>query len=281
MSTFIGHTPTVTIHYEQEKPIFSESKHLHMAEVTCIIIDDEPKAIDLLKHRLALLFPDLKVTGVFTEWEKGWEAIKNARIDILFLDVSMPQKSGLDFLKLFPKIAFQVIFITAHADFALDAIKYSAAGYVLKPIDDYELSFAVNKALERVQPQAAETSRESSSAINKIGVPNQKGIDYLNTDNILYFESVNKYTKVVTKEYSVVSSYNLGEFKKLLDNHRFIQVHRSYIINMMRIRRYEVSGNVIMEDDMEIPISRNFRNEFMDAFGRLSRTVGLKNKETD
>lgn len=249
--------------------------------IRCIIIDDEPKAIDLLKQRMSILFPDLEIAGSYTDWEKGLEAIRQTNIDILFLDMSMPQKSGLDFLKLFPKISFQVIFITAHSEYAVDAIKFSAAGYVLKPIDDYELSFAINKAIERVQSlQIADykISVAASSANNslKIGIPNIRGIDYLNVDDILYFESVNKYTKVVTKDHSILSSYNLGEFKKLVEEAVFFQVHRSYIINIHHVRRYETSGSIVMIDEMQIPISKSIRNDFLNAFNRISRTVGFK-----
>lgn len=259
-------------------------------DIKCIIIDDEPKAIDLVKQRLGILFPDIEIAGTFTEWEKGLDALKNTVVDILFLDISMPQKSGLDLLKLFPKINFQVIFITAHSNFAVDAIKFSAVGYVLKPIDDYELSFAVNKALERINtnhtqqpvvPVSEHNNKQVPNGSIKIGIPNLKGIDYINSDDILYFESVNKYTKVVTREHSLLSSYNLGEFKKLVENEHFFQVHRSYVINLRRVRRYETSGTVVMEDNMQIPVAKTIRTEFLNIFSTITRTVGLKSKDID
>jgi two-component system LytT family response regulator len=263
-----------------------------LRDIKCIIIDDEPKAIDLVRQRLGILFPDIQIAGSFTEWEKGLDALKNTAVDILFLDISMPQKSGLDLLKLFPKINFQVIFITAHSNFAVDAIKFSAVGYVLKPIDDYELSFAVNKALERIDashntppPVIASSDNGNNKAIAngsiKIGIPNLKGIDYINSDDILYFESVNKYTKVVTREHSLLSSYNLGEFKKLVENDHFFQVHRSYVINLLRVRRYETSGTVVMEDNMQIPVAKTIRTEFLNIFSTITRTVGLKSRDID
>jgi len=256
-------------------------------DIKCIIIDDEPKAIDLVKQRLGILFPDIQIAGTFTEWEKGLDALKNTAVDILFLDISMPQKSGLDLLKLFPKINFQVIFITAHSNFAVDAIKFSAVGYVLKPIDDYELSFAVNKALERIDASSvpvvmpSSDNKQIANGSIKIGIPNLKGIDYINSGDILYFESVNKYTKVVTREHSLLSSYNLGEFKKLVENDHFFQVHRSYVINLLRVRRYETSGTVVMEDNMQIPVAKTIRTEFLNIFSTITRTVGLKSRDID
>lgn len=257
-----------------------------LPDINCVIIDDEPKSIDLLRERLEILFPDIKIAGTYTEWKKGLEAIRTHPVDILFIDVSMPEKSGVDFLKLFPAIPFQVIFVTAHSEFAMQAIKFSAAGYVLKPVDDYELSFAVNKAIERIRNTGEKSTQHNTAAhtaVNtvKLGIPNVKGIDYLNAEDILYFESVNKYTKVVTRDSSIISSYNLGEFKKIIDDYHFFQVHRSYIVNLYHIKRYETSGVLVMEDNMQIPVSKNIRTDFMNKFNRISRTAGFKHKETE
>lgn len=243
-------------------------------EVRCIIIDDELKAIDLLKERLKVLFPGLKVAGTYTDWKSGYDAVRNTEIDILFLDISMPEKSGVDFIKLFPGVPFQVIFITAHSEFALDAIKLSAAGYVLKPIDDHELSFAVNKAIEKIKGKLHTLpSNPGVPSSVKIGVPNIKGVDYLNPEDVLYFESVNKYTKVVTKDYSIMSSYNLGEFKKVIDFTVFFQVHRSYIVNLYHIKRYESSGMLIMDDNMQIPVARSVRTDFTNVFTKIGKVA--------
>jgi two-component system LytT family response regulator len=235
-------------------------------------------SIELLRSRLKLLFPDITVAGTFSSWESGLEAVKSLKFDILFLDISMPEKTGIDFLKLLPEVNFQVIFITAHSDHAIQAIKFSPSGYVLKPIDDLELSFAVNKALDNIRKAGRDSSAILVATDNKpkIGVPNVKGVDYLNADDILYFESVNKYTKVVTKEFSIMSSYNLGEFKKIIDEDLFFQAHRSYIINMNKIKRYETSGMLIMDDNMQIPVSKNSKTDFLEKFSKISRTAGAK-----
>lgn len=249
-------------------------------EMKCIIIDDEPKAIDVLRERLVALYPNIDVVGMYTDWKKGLEALRTVQVDLVFLDVSMPEKTGVDFLKLFPSLPFQVIFVTAHSQFAMDAIKFSAAGYVLKPIDDYELSFAVNKAIDKIKEGKNVQQAPVVNNKRKIGIPNIKGIDYLNVDEILYFESVNKYTKVVTREYSIMSSYNLGEFKKIIDESIFFQVHRSYIVNLNHVVRYETSGAIVMEDNMQIPVSKSVRNDFIGLFNKISRTAGFKNKES-
>ncbi|OSZ79508.1 hypothetical protein CAP35_15040 [Chitinophagaceae bacterium IBVUCB1] len=238
------------------------------------IVDDEPNAIELLQSRMAILFPGGELSGTYTRWDDAMAGLTKHSPDILFLDISMPEKTGIDFLKLLPDFSFQVIFVTAHGEFALQAIKLSAAGYILKPVDDYELSFAVNKALGNLNKSLYKPDAVGSK--HKIGIPNTKGIDYLNADDILYFESINKYTKVVTKEYSIMSSYNLGEFKKVIGEDHFFQAHRSYIVNLNKIKRYETQGLLVMDDNMQIPISKNLRQEFIDHFSKLSKTAGFK-----
>ncbi len=241
-----------------------------LSDVKCVIIDDEPKLIELLQKRLKLLFPRLKVLNAFTKWEDGVEYLRERNVDLLFLDVSMPGKTGVDFLKLFPNRGFEVIFITAHAKYAVDAIKLSALGYVLKPVDDEELTFAVNKFFDKKSKNGGTDSNKNT----KVGIPNVKGVDYFSPDEILYFETVNKYTKVVTDNFSIVSSYNIGEFEKILSEDIFFRVHRSFIVNMNRVKRYESSGMLIMDDNMNIPVSKSNKVTFAQTFNNISRTAG-------
>lgn len=248
-------------------------------EYKYVIVDDEPKAIELLKKRISLLFPNLSNIGVYTGWSEAVDPLRTNKPDIVFLDISMPEKSGIDFLKLFPDRKFDVIFVTAHADYAIDAIKLSAVGYILKPIDDTELYHAVNKVIEKKNSISRSSITDINGDVLKIGVPNINGVDYIKPDEILYFESVNKYTKVVTKSYSVVSSYNLGEFKKVISDESFFQVHRSFIVNLHHIRRYEAAGTVVMDDDMQIPVSKNSKSEFHERFGKISRIAGGKSSK--
>lgn len=248
-------------------------------EYKYVIVDDEPKAIELLKKRISLLFPNLSNIGVYTGWSEAVDPLRTNKPDIVFLDISMPEKSGIDFLKLFPDRKFDVIFVTAHADYAIDAIKLSAVGYILKPIDDTELYHAVNKVIEKKNSISRSNITDINGDVLKIGVPNINGVDYIKPEEILYFESVNKYTKVVTKSYSVVSSYNLGEFKKVISDESFFQVHRSFIVNLHHIRRYEAAGTVVMDDDMQIPVSKNSKSEFHERFGKISRIAGGKSSK--
>lgn len=234
----------------------------------CIIVDDEQDAIDLLTARLNLLYKNIEVRNKCTSWEDALDIIKTQQFDIVFMDISMPGKNGINLLKLIPEFVGEIIFVTAHEEHALKAFELSASGYILKPIDDIALSHAIDKAIERIifkQLAKSEGYRENP----KIGVPNSAGIDYINIDDILYFEAMNGYTKVVTKDAEIVSSFSIGKFKAVLNN-SFYQVHRSYIINLHCILRYVSSGDIIMQDKKVIPLSKNFRDEFLSLFNTVS-----------
>jgi two-component system LytT family response regulator len=243
---------------------------------TCIVIDDEPKAIELLKDSLRYLYNNIEVIGAYTEWDKALEAIRTTTCDILFSDISMPGKNGMELLKLVPDLDCEIIFITAHSEFALNAFKLAASGYILKPIDDAELKNTVDKTIERIKNKKLARSNIASLTIlnNKIGIPNNNGIDYVDINSIIYFESINRCTKVVTKDGDILSSYNIGKFKTMLEQYMFYQVHRSYIINLNCIRRYETTGIVIMSNNVEIPIAKNERAEFLELFGKVTKIAG-------
>jgi len=242
---------------------------------TCIIVDDEYKAIELLKDSLKYLYPNIEITGTYTNWVAALEALRSHHCDIFFTDISMPGKNGMELLRLVPEIESEIIFITAHSDYALNAFKFSAAGYILKPIDDAELRLAVDKAIERIRyKKIATKSSASSYPVNpKIGIPNNKGIDYIDVNEIIYFETVNKYTKVVTKSYELLSSYNLGRFKELVEDKLFYQIHRSYIVNLNCVKRYESPGIVVMSNNKEIPVSKAIKEDFLKIFTTVTRPL--------
>ena len=238
---------------------------------TCIIVDDEPDAIELLECRIKLLFQNILITGTYTHWEKALEALRTQKCDLLLLDISMPGKNGIDLLKLLPNLECEIVFVTAHENYAIDAFDFPTSGYILKPADDAALFKAINKALERVHKNklAKQSQPQATFISDKIGIPNNHGIDYINVADILYLESTNKCTRIVTAKAEHISSLNLGKFQNLIDQHCFFQVHRSYIINLNCILRYESSGLVIMTNKMEIPVSRSTKTEFLQLFNSI------------
>lgn len=238
------------------------------SRINCVIIDDEQDAIDLLSFRIGQLYSNINVVDTFLHWQDALAALRANKYDLLFIDISMPGKNGLDLLKLLPGIECEIIFVTAHDNYALKAFSFAATGYILKPIDDQELSAAVDRALERINHKmlAAQNHKVSSVVNEKIRIPGKQGVDYVNVSDILYLESVNKCTQIATGSSKYLCSTNLGTYKYLTEGGAFFQVHRSFIINLNCITRYEAGGVVIMQDKKEIPVARNIRHEFLRLF---------------
>lgn len=240
---------------------------------TCIIVDDEPKAIELLSDSIHDLFNNLEIISTHTSWKTAIADIRNNEFDLLFLDISMPQKSGIDLLALVPELKSEVIFVTAYSEYALNAFNYFAAGYILKPVKDDVLAKTVAKALERISYKKMVQSKKLPTDIKPlIGIPNNNGLDYLNCDDILYLEATSRYTRAVTSQKEIISSYSIGKFKELMEPYPFfLQVHRSFIINLNHVKRYERQGVIFMTNGHEIPISKTMRDEFLHTFGRVTK----------
>ena len=229
---------------------------------SCIIVDDEPMAIELLMEQLSHLYKNIRITATCTGWEDALYQIRENSVDLLFLDISMPGKNGIDILKLLPPIDSEIIFITAHEQYALEAFNFSASGYLLKPVSDIDLSRVIDRALIRVRNKRSAHDNSNTNE-NKIGIPNRNGIDYINTSDIIYLESVNKCTRIVTIAKEYMSFSPLTKFMTLTSNYAFLQVHRSYIVNVNNISRYEASGLIIMSNKQQIPITRTFKNDLL------------------
>lgn len=242
---------------------------MNKSPINCIIIDDEEDAIELLESRLNYLHKNITVTQRCTRWADALHQLQNNTFDLVFLDISMPGKNGIALLKLLPALEAEIIFVTAHDNYALEAFSFSTSGYVLKPVDDVLLTQAVYKAAERIEHKKLAKQAAAAASVpvyDKMGIPNNNGIDYIAIKDILYLESTNKCTVIVARNGQYTSSHNIGKFQGLIDIHGFFQAHRSFIINLNGILRYESAGHVIMADKKEIPISRNVKNEFLKLF---------------
>lgn len=239
---------------------------------SCLIIDDEEYAIGLLSEGIKSLYNNIEVTGTYTSWKDGLDALRTTKADILFLDISIGGQSGIELLKMVPVHEMEIIFVTAFSEYALEAFKYSATGYLVKPVGDKELSIAIDKALERIRNRKAakiNTAATLPLVNNKVAIPSGKGVNYFNINEIIYLEAVSNYTKVVTRTTEVLSSANIGKFNYLLDIFPFFNAHRSYIINLNCVVRYETPGVIIMSNKAEIPLSRSVKDEFLKRFNNI------------
>ncbi len=245
-----------------------------MNTITSILVDDEFSALMLLKQKIEKLFPQIEITRTFQNPEEAIVFIENSSPNILFLDVQMPQCSGFEFLSKLKDIHFQVIFVTAHSDYALRAFKENAIAYLLKPLDDEEIKIAVCKALEHIKQKQEMDSNlklitilsEALSSNNKLIIPTEKGLSFIPQEEIMHLEGYEGYTKIhLFQNQEIVSSYNLGKFEKALNNH-FFKCHKSHIINLKKVRSFENEGYIVLENTQRVPISRLKRKIFIDLF---------------
>src|SRR5688572_29166663 len=186
-----------------------------------ILVDDEENALSILEIKLKKFFPQIEIAGKYSNPVQAIEAINASPPDLLFLDIKMPNFSGFELLDHLITHHFELIFITAYGEYALEAIRQCAIGYVLKPIDDNELKSAVVHAIGNIQSKHQGVSQGPS----RITVPFANWFMVKDIGNIVRCEGFSGYTKIYLKnEEPVISSYSIGMFGNLLSHHGFIMV---------------------------------------------------------
>lgn len=246
-----------------------------MNVLKAVIAEDEPRNIDILKKILEENCEDVAVVGTATTVKKAVEEIKNHSPDVLFLDIEMPPHSGFDVLEKFPKINFDVIFITAHEEYALQAIKFAALDYLLKPISISDVREALKKVDRNKSGQENELAgilkgylKDKEETLSKIVIPSNEGYNVVDLEDIIYCEACDSYTKVHTTEGKVhLISKPLKEYDNLLSDKGFYRVHKSFLVNVSHIRKIikGIGAAVIMSNKMNIPISMRKKDEFFQS----------------
>lgn len=241
--------------------------------ITTILIDDERKALSTLENKIIKLFPELEILNKVSNTQEAYEVILNQRPKLIFLDIAMPEESGFDLLKRLPNLDFEIIFTTGFDSYAIEAIKFCAIGYVVKPIQSEDLLAAVNNAKKRIaireenhlNKQLITNLLNPNDPKNKISIPMMDGLEVVTVKDIIRCEGMERCTKIVLNNGKhLVSSYNLGEFKKLLDKYGFFTCHRSHLVNLMHVIRYNKEGVITLSDQSSVPLSRRCKTAFLE-----------------
>ncbi|WP_244954698.1 LytR/AlgR family response regulator transcription factor [Winogradskyella helgolandensis] len=242
--------------------------------LTAVIVDDEISNIKGLQKKIKNLFPDIRIVGSYQKPELAIAAIKELKPQLVFLDIQMPRINGFELLETVEVIDFQVIFVTAYSEYAIQAFKQNAIDYILKPIDDIELKLAVEKAIKSVEAQDnvelnSKLLKLISTTVtdnNKLIVPTVKGLSFIPQDEVLHIEGYEGYTKIHLEDNStLMSSYNLGKFEKVVSSN-FFKCHKSHIVNLNKVRHFENEGYLVLENKQRIPISRANKKAFLELF---------------
>lgn len=245
--------------------------------MTAILVDDELKSTQILKRLLEEFCPQVNIVATAHSALEAVPLITSIQPDLIFLDVMMPELSGFDLLKMLPSLDFEIIFVTGYDSFAVDAIKFCAIGYVLKPIREQELIRAVEQARIKIMEKKENLRNKQllhnlihpNNPNNRIGIPTSTGLEFMEAGSIIRCEGIQRYTKVVNSEVDILSSYNLGEFKKLLETYNFFSPHKSHLISLDHIVRYNKEGLVEMSDGHQVPVARRRRQDFLEKMTRL------------
>ena len=226
--------------------------------IKAMIVDDEQSSIDLLKWLAEQYCPDITVVKTARSVAEAIPLIRSVKPDILFLDIQMPHQSGFDLLTGIDQWSFEVIFTTAYNEYAIQAIRFSALDYLLKPIDEAELKKAVEryKAKRMYAPAGQLLFRNFIQNISggnkeqfKLALAGISDIRYVYLDEIIRLQAESNYTKIFLGDKKVfVSAKTLTEYDEILQGHRFLRVHKSHLVNPAHIRSYEKSGMLIMSD---------------------------------
>ncbi|MBN2867154.1 MAG: response regulator transcription factor [Flavobacteriaceae bacterium] len=241
-----------------------------------IIIDDEKRARHLLSNLIKEHCPSISEIYEASDLKAGVDLIKTELPDVAFLDIEMPNQSGLDILEYFPnQIDFKIIFVTAYNQYAIEAFKLSALDYLLKPVDITELKEAVLKAKEAVDTnnlsEQLNKLRDSLKqlSIDKIALEIPKGILFASHNDIIYFEADGMYTNVqlVEGKQKTICKPLKHFVEQLSKNAMYFKCHRSYLINLKYVEELvkDDGDYLLMSNQKRIPISKSKRDQFLEV----------------
>lgn len=243
------------------------------------MIDDEPVANESLELIIQEYLPDLEIIGKASSAHEARKIISENKPDLVFLDIEMPGEDGFDFLKSLPAIDFNLIFITAYNQYAIQAFKFSAVDYLLKPVKIPELINAVNRVREITQQKQLPDYRLLLENIQlsrpvKIALNTSESREYFNIGDIVHIEGDINYSKfyLIDKRVIMVSK-TLKIFEDMLVGHGFYRTHKSSLVNLKHVKRILTRDglSVEMSDGSHALLSRHTKEEFiqiMDGFSK-------------
>ncbi len=248
--------------------------------LTAVIIDDEQHALEVLQLQLAQYCKEVTVLATCAGGEKGIAAIQKFNPGLVFLDIEMPHVNGFDVLKATSQFNFDVIFTTAYDQFAIQAFKYSALDYLLKPIDITELQAAVRKAAkkqdrlpldEKLQLLFRQLKTEPGRK-ERIAIHVGDALQFFDAHEIVRCESESNYTHLfLTSGKKITVARTLKDVEESLGGDPFCRVHQSHLININHVSKVMKGEGayIVMRDGVQVAISRNRKDAFLDSFRKI------------
>ena len=247
-----------------------------MKTIKTILVDDEPRGLSALQRLLEFNCPEVEIIGLCSSADEAKIKINQLKPELVFLDIAMPEKNGFDLLNEIDPIHFEIIFVTAHNDFMLQAFRFSAVDYLLKPVENNLLVDAVNRAAVRIGDKTSNGALETllynfrqkeGAQKMKICITSLKGFQVVNLSDILYCEASSNYTNFhFTGRPVICASKPIHEFEELLADCNFIRIHKSCVVNLEHVKEYirGEGGTVVLSNGQRLEVSRRKKEAFID-----------------
>jgi two-component system LytT family response regulator len=243
-----------------------------------VIIDDEEGARFMLASLLKDYCPEIEVVASCSNVPDGVLAINKYDPQLVFLDIEMPEYNGFELINFFKEIDFEIIFITAYSQYAVQAFEVSAIDYLLKPLDVEQLKKAVSKVKEKTSYSNIQERLDlmksvyGGEQIQKIALPLGDGLAFVDVNDVVFFEAERSYTHVFLRDHNkFLISKPMRFFEDLLEHReQFFRLHRSYLINLNFVKKYtRKESMVVMDNQTAIPLARNKKQEFEQVLKKL------------
>jgi two-component system, LytTR family, response regulator len=245
-----------------------------MSTIKALIIDDEAPAVKTLSLMIHHYLPGITELKSTNDPHEGLFLLKSFQPHLLFIDIQMPVMSGFELLKQLPQINFSIIFTTAHDEYAIEAIRFSALDYLLKPIDADELRNSFDRFIQKQNSDVNIQPLYNNFIYNlnvkdkkdfKLALPTLQGTFFYKPEEIVRLEGESNYTKFFfTGQKAMLTSKTLKEYEDILLSHNFIRVHKSHIVNKLHVVNYTSDGMLTMTDGSKVEISRRRKEEVME-----------------
>jgi two-component system LytT family response regulator len=248
---------------------------MNAQSIKAIVVDDEKPSREVLINFIHENCPEIQIVSECDSVNTAYKAITEFHPELVFLDIEMPKGNGFELLRMFKTTDFKVIFITAFSEYAVEAFRFSAVDYLLKPIKITELIEAVNKVkLERSMNHSFQNIQvllenlyspnvESKSLV----IPNSKGYSVIKTNEIILCTADGYCTHFqLTGNKKISSSRSLKFYEELLPANQFLRVHRSYIINLQHVASFNLMGQIFLSENNQCTLAKGFRESFHNSF---------------
>jgi two-component system, LytTR family, response regulator len=225
--------------------------------INCLIIDDEQAAIDVLKYYIKSV-PSLHLIGESLSPVEALEIFYTHKIDLIFIDIQMPELSGLDFIRL-TQGRCKFIFNTAYKHYAFDGYEYNVVDYLLKPIAFERFLQAVQKVQEILSPTKTQQELNPAKPDDFIFIKTENRMQRVNLADILFIEGLGNYVKFYTTKGKLITLLNIKDLEEELPADLFMRVHRSYIISLDKIEFVE-GNQIYIDDDTFVPLGETYKS---------------------